>query len=105
MEEEARTILREAVTMPIKPIDGLGLGSRFAAHFADLGGIELELPQRISPAQPAISSTNKARNDPVYRSTRLTQPINLIDTGQQTLNTPGSKTQPKPARSEPGWIC
>ena len=54
MEEEARTILREAVTVPSKPNDGLGLGSRIAAHFADLGGIELGLPQRISPAQPAI---------------------------------------------------
>jgi len=41
MEEEARTILREAVTMPIKPIDGLGLGSRIGAHFADLGGLDL----------------------------------------------------------------
>jgi hypothetical protein len=30
----------------------------------------------------AISSTSQAGNDPVYRSTRLTQPINLIDTGQ-----------------------
>jgi hypothetical protein len=44
MGEEARTILWEAVTMPSKPIDGLGMGSRIATHFADLGGIELELP-------------------------------------------------------------
>jgi len=41
MEEEVRKILREAVTMPIKPIDGLGLGSRIAPHFADLGGLDL----------------------------------------------------------------
>ena len=64
MEEEARTILREAVTVPSKPIDGLGLGSRIAAHFADLGGIELELPQRTSPAQPAIFGDEQIHGDP-----------------------------------------
>jgi hypothetical protein len=51
--------------MPSKPIDGLGLGSRITAHFADLGGIELELPQRISPAQPAIFGDEQIHGDPV----------------------------------------
>ena len=30
-----------------------GLGSRIQAHFAHLGGVELELPERTSRAQPA----------------------------------------------------
>jgi antitoxin FitA len=36
MEEEVRTILP----------DGPGLGQRIHAHFASLGGVELELPAR-----------------------------------------------------------
>ena len=50
--------------MPSKPIDGLGLGSRIAAHFADLGGMDLELPQRTSPAQPAIFGDEQIHGDP-----------------------------------------
>jgi len=43
MEEEVRTILRNAVTTP-GPAGGLG--SRIHARFAALGGIELTLPER-----------------------------------------------------------
>jgi len=45
MEEEARTILRQAVLPPPSASDGPGLGSRIQAHFAALGGVELELPR------------------------------------------------------------
>jgi plasmid stability protein len=53
MEEEARVILRQAVTPP-PPLDvsAGGLGSRIHAHFADLGGVELELPPRESVREP-----------------------------------------------------
>jgi antitoxin FitA len=52
MEEEARTILRQAV-LPPPPAgsDSPGLGSRIQAHFAALGGVELELPARASSAE------------------------------------------------------
>jgi len=53
MEEEARTILRQAVNAPAGFSGGLGLGSRIHAHFAALGGVELDLPERTSPARPA----------------------------------------------------
>jgi hypothetical protein len=33
--------------------DGPGLGSRIQAHFAALGGVELDLPARVSMAQAA----------------------------------------------------
>ena len=47
MKEEARTILRAAIeaNQPSAVIKK-GLGSRIHAHFAQLGGVELELPQR-----------------------------------------------------------
>ena len=53
MEEEARTILREAVSGGTSIPAARGLGSRIQAHFAHLGGVELELPERTSIAQPA----------------------------------------------------
>jgi plasmid stability protein len=56
MEEEARTILRQAVRAPVGSSGGLGLGSRIHAHFAALGGVELDLPKRTSPARPASFS-------------------------------------------------
>ena len=31
----------------------MGLGSRIRAHFAELEGVELELPPRISSPEPA----------------------------------------------------
>lgn len=53
MEEEARTILRSAIEtrQPVTP--GKGLGSRIHEHFAQLGGVELELPERSSLPTPA----------------------------------------------------
>lgn len=53
MEEEARTILRAAIEaqQPVAAVQGLG--SRIHAHFAQLGGVGLELPARVSPPVPA----------------------------------------------------
>lgn len=53
MEEEARTILRQAVTAAPAGAEGGGLGSRIHAHFAALGGVELDLPARGSMAEAA----------------------------------------------------
>jgi plasmid stability protein len=53
MEEEARTILRDAVSGGTSSPVARGLGSRIQAHFAHLGGVELELPERTSQPQPA----------------------------------------------------
>jgi plasmid stability protein len=52
MEEEARTILRQAVgESPAQPpLDGVG--TRIHAHFARLGGVELDLPERADQPQP-----------------------------------------------------
>lgn len=46
MEEEARAILRQAVTGAQSAEAREGVGSRIQAHFARLGGLELELPDR-----------------------------------------------------------
>ena len=48
MEEEARTILRAAIAAGEPAPNGKGLGSRIHAHFAQLGGVELDLPERSS---------------------------------------------------------
>ncbi|MCP9773821.1 plasmid stabilization protein [Synechococcus sp. Tobar12-5m-g] len=54
MEEEARTILRQAVvTQPPEAEGGRGLGSRIHAHFAALGGVDLDLPAGASTAEGA----------------------------------------------------
>jgi plasmid stability protein len=53
MEEEARTILRAAIEASQPAPSGAGLGSRIHAHFAKLGGVELDLPARTSQPQPA----------------------------------------------------
>ncbi|MFM7169858.1 MAG: FitA-like ribbon-helix-helix domain-containing protein [Cyanobium sp.] len=53
MEEEARTILRSAIEVQQPATGGKGLGSRIHAHFAQLGGVELELPERSSLPSPA----------------------------------------------------
>jgi len=53
MEEEARTILRSAVEARQPAGTSTGLGSRIQAHFAQLGGVELELPPRSSQPSPA----------------------------------------------------
>ena len=40
-------------SLTVRNLDGLG--SRIKDHFADLGGLELELPQRIySPESPDL---------------------------------------------------
>ena len=54
MEEEARTILREAIkAKQPSAATKQGLGSRIQAHFAQFGGVELDLPQRSSQPTPA----------------------------------------------------
>ena len=50
MEEEVRTILRNALAQPIAPG---GLGSRVHARFAALGGVELNVPKRSERARAA----------------------------------------------------
>ena len=53
IEEEARTILRSAIETRQPVGAGKGLGSRIHQHFAQLGGVELELPARSSLPIPA----------------------------------------------------
>lgn len=48
MEEEASTILRAAIESSQPDAQVQGLGSRIQAHFAQLGGVELDLPERTS---------------------------------------------------------
>ena len=53
MEEEAHMILRSAIEAG-QPIAGRkGLGSRIHEHFAQLGGVDPELPARSSLPVPA----------------------------------------------------
>lgn len=54
MEEETRTILRNALTQTAAKG---GLGSRVHARFAALGGLELELPERLETARAASFKT------------------------------------------------
>ncbi len=53
MEEEARVILRQAVTGAQSEENREGVGRRIHAHFARLGGVELELPDRTGHPQAA----------------------------------------------------
>jgi plasmid stability protein len=46
MEAEVGAILREALA---EPEEEYGLGSRIAARFAAVGGVDLDLPGRGSP--------------------------------------------------------
>ena len=48
MEEEARRILNRAINQ----VEGQGLGTLIARQFAEIGGIELDLPTR-SRVRPA----------------------------------------------------
>lgn len=48
MEEEARLILARALQ---KTPDKGGLGSRIQARFAQSGGVDLELPERVERAR------------------------------------------------------
>lgn len=50
MEAEARTILTEAVS---DPDDGGDLFDTLADRFGELGGVDLELPPRSTPARGA----------------------------------------------------
>ncbi len=47
----ARMVLRSAIDARPSAA-GKGLGSRIHDHFAQLGGVELELPERSSPPTP-----------------------------------------------------
>jgi plasmid stability protein len=47
MEEEARRILQEALSQGRK--EDKGLGSRIHTRFAEVGGVELPLPERSLP--------------------------------------------------------
>ena len=53
MEEEARTILHTAIESTQAEVRGERLGTRINAHFAALGGVELELPERSSASASA----------------------------------------------------
>ncbi len=43
MEEEVRTILRNVLAQPAST---MGMGDRIHARFAELGGVELDIPPR-----------------------------------------------------------
>ncbi|MCA1754500.1 MAG: hypothetical protein LC641_07380 [Spirochaeta sp.] len=47
MEEEARSILRGALSDPQGFEEQTGIGTRIRKRLEDLGGIELELPERV----------------------------------------------------------
>ena len=49
MEEEARRILGEALTVRAEPANAF---DRLRRHFADIGGVELELPSRSPGREP-----------------------------------------------------
>lgn len=51
MEEEARVILRQAVIGLQTAESREGVGSRIHGHFAQLGGVNLELPERADHPQ------------------------------------------------------
>jgi plasmid stability protein len=50
MEAEVREILRDALARPASPER---LGSRVRQRFADLGGVDLDLPARTDPPRAA----------------------------------------------------
>jgi antitoxin FitA len=53
MEEEVRSILREAVGEDLKAAPSVGLGTRLANHFAEYG-LDFELPEMADEdARPA----------------------------------------------------
>jgi plasmid stability protein len=49
MEEEARRILGESLTTRNEPTNAF---DRLRRHFADIGGVELELPPRLHTREP-----------------------------------------------------
>ena len=55
MEEEVRQILRQVVKPADTAATSEGLGSRIHNHFAQLGGVALELPSRgDTPKAPSL---------------------------------------------------
>jgi plasmid stability protein len=46
MEEEARSILRTALSQPENLEESKGIGTRIRNRLNELGGVELDLPQR-----------------------------------------------------------
>lgn len=50
MEEEARTVLRQALAVPDAP--AISLAAAIRSRFLSLGGIELELPSRDPIREP-----------------------------------------------------
>ena len=55
MEEEVRQILRQVVKPAESEATSEGLGSRIHNHFAQLGGVALELPSRSdTPKAPSL---------------------------------------------------
>ena len=56
MEEEVHQILRQVVKPADTAAPGEGLGSRIHKHFAQLGGLEVELPARSdTPSAPELN--------------------------------------------------
>lgn len=51
MEEEAREILRQAIITPSRPAN---LGEAIHRRFKDLGGVDLDLPERDQMPQPPV---------------------------------------------------
>jgi plasmid stability protein len=51
MEEEAREILRAALSQEASPPSG-GLSSRIRRRFAEAGGVDLQVPEREALRQP-----------------------------------------------------
>jgi len=49
MEEEVRSILRQALSKPAER----GLGNRIHQRFAEAGGLDIELPERNTPPRAA----------------------------------------------------
>jgi len=55
MEEEVRQILRQVVEPTTPKATTEGLGSRIHNHFAQLGGLELEVTSRSdTPSAPSL---------------------------------------------------
>lgn len=60
MEEEARSILRAALTTRVEEDSGASLYAAIRARVEPLGGFELELPPRDSMPEPPDFSSGEA---------------------------------------------
>ncbi len=58
MEEEVRTILRSVLS---RPVAHTGLGSRIHTRFAAIGGVDLDIPERVVQprAVPLVAGRKK----------------------------------------------